>query len=76
MAELRFGGYPRADGAGPRLRATFPRTRPCPTLQQAFRTDLSNLKIMWILVIALTHLIGALIHYFVRRPQRMQLHGA
>ena len=35
-----------------------------------------NDKIIWILVIALTHLIGALIYYFVRRPQRMQLHGA
>lgn len=35
-----------------------------------------NDKIIWILVIALTHLIGALIYCFVRRPQRMQLHGA
>ena len=35
-----------------------------------------NDKIIWLLVIVLTHLIGALIYFFVRRPQRMQLHGA
>ena len=34
-----------------------------------------NDKIIWVLVIVLTHLIGAAISYFVRRPQRMQLHG-
>ncbi len=34
-----------------------------------------NDKIIWVLVIVLTHLIGALIYYFVRRPQRMQLYG-
>jgi sterol desaturase/sphingolipid hydroxylase (fatty acid hydroxylase superfamily) len=34
-----------------------------------------NDKIIWVLVIVLTHLIGALIYYFVRRPRRIQLHG-
>lgn len=33
-------------------------------------------KIVWLLVILFTHLIGALIYFFVRRPQRMQLYGA
>jgi len=31
-----------------------------------------NDKVVWILVIALTGLIGALIYYFVRRPKRLQ----
>ncbi len=31
-----------------------------------------NEKIIWTLVIVLTNWIGALIYYFVRRPQRMQ----
>ena len=35
-----------------------------------------NDKIIWMLVILFTHLIGALIYYFVRRPQRIQLYGA
>jgi sterol desaturase/sphingolipid hydroxylase (fatty acid hydroxylase superfamily) len=35
-----------------------------------------NDKLIWILVVVLTHLFGALIYYFVRRPQRMQLYGA
>ena len=35
-----------------------------------------NDKLIWILVIVLAHLIGALIYYFVRRPQRMQMYGA
>ncbi len=30
-----------------------------------------NEKIVWILVIVLTHLIGALIYFFVRRPRRI-----
>jgi nitrate reductase gamma subunit len=34
-----------------------------------------NDKVIWILVILLTHLIGASIYYFVRRPQRIQLYG-
>ena len=31
-----------------------------------------NDKIVWILIIALTSVIGALIYFFVRRPQRIQ----
>ena len=34
-----------------------------------------NDKIIWILVIVLTHLIGALIYFFVRRPERMRKYG-
>jgi cytochrome c oxidase assembly factor CtaG len=30
-----------------------------------------NDKLIWIVIIIFTHLIGALIYYFVRRPQRM-----
>ncbi|MGA3096640.1 MAG: PLD nuclease N-terminal domain-containing protein [Bryobacteraceae bacterium] len=33
--------------------------------------DTGNNKVVWILVIALTHFIGALIYLFVRRPQRI-----
>ena len=29
-----------------------------------------NEKIVWILIILLTHLLGALIYFFVRRPRR------
>ena len=35
-----------------------------------------NDKIIWILVIIFTHWIGALIYYFVRRPERKRLFGA
>jgi hypothetical protein len=35
-----------------------------------------NDKIIWILVIIFTHWIGALIYYFVRRPERKKLFGA
>lgn len=35
-----------------------------------------NDKIIWILVILFTHLLGALIYYFYRRPQRIQRYGA
>ncbi len=31
-----------------------------------------NDKIVWILVILLTHFIGALIYFFARRPQRIR----
>jgi len=34
-----------------------------------------NDKIIWILVLIFTHCIGALIYYFVRRPERIRLHG-
>lgn len=39
--------------------------------------DTGNTKVVWILIIVLTHLIGAAIYYFVRRPERQrQLEGA
>ncbi len=34
-----------------------------------------NDKIIWIIVIVVTHWIGSLIYIFVRRPQRIQQHG-
>lgn len=34
-----------------------------------------NDKIVWILVILFTHLLGALIYFFVRRPARIKLYG-
>ncbi|HEX7735855.1 MAG TPA: PLD nuclease N-terminal domain-containing protein [Ktedonobacteraceae bacterium] len=37
--------------------------------------DNSNDKIVWILVIVLTHLVGALIYFFVRRPTRKSTFG-
>lgn len=33
--------------------------------------DQGNTKIVWLLVVLLGQLIGALIYFFVRRPQRM-----
>lgn len=35
-----------------------------------------NTKLIWILIIVFTHWIGALIYYFVRRPQRIAELGA
>jgi hypothetical protein len=32
--------------------------------------DSGNTKVAWIIIIAVTHIIGAAIYYFVRRPQR------
>ena len=32
-------------------------------------------KIVWILVILFTHVLGALIYLLVRRPERKRLHG-
>ena len=34
--------------------------------------DEGNNKIVWIIVIILTHFLGALIYFLVRRPQRME----
>ena len=34
-----------------------------------------NDKIIWVLIIVLTHLIGAAIYYFVRRPERIMKFG-
>ena len=35
-----------------------------------------NDKIIWMLVILLTHAVGALVYLLVRRPQRIQQYGA
>jgi len=35
-----------------------------------------NDRIVWVLIIALTHLVGALIYFFARRPERIREHGA
>ena len=37
--------------------------------------DQGNDKLVWILVIALTGALGALIYIIVRRPQRQRLYG-
>ena len=31
-----------------------------------------NDRIVWILIITITHLVGALIYYFARRPERIR----
>lgn len=37
--------------------------------------DTGNEKITWIIIIALTSWIGALVYYFVRRPERIRQTG-
>ena len=44
----------------------------CATKEPAEGND----KLAWILIIVFTHWIGALIYYFVRRPQRIAQFGA
>jgi hypothetical protein len=34
-----------------------------------------NDKVIWIFIIIVTHFIGGLIYYFVRRPERKRLTG-
>jgi len=34
-----------------------------------------NDKLIWVLIVVLGHFIGALIYYFVRRPQRYARYG-
>ena len=34
-----------------------------------------NDKVVWIVVILLTHLLGAIIYFFVRRPRRIEQYG-
>lgn len=34
-----------------------------------------NGKLVWTLIIVLTHVIGAVIYFFVRRPERMARQG-
>ena len=33
-------------------------------------SDTGNTKLVWVIIVLFTHIIGALIYYFVRRPQR------
>jgi hypothetical protein len=35
-----------------------------------------NDKIVWAIVILVTHLLGAALYYFIRRPQRISEHGS
>nr|WP_245527585.1 PLD nuclease N-terminal domain-containing protein [Methanosalsum zhilinae] len=34
-----------------------------------------NDKLVWVVIIVFTHLIGALIYFLIRRPQRKRIHG-
>lgn len=34
--------------------------------------DTGNTKIVWIIILVFTHIIGALIYFFVRRPERLR----
>lgn len=34
-----------------------------------------NDKILWVLVIVLTHVLGAVLYYFIRRPERIRQFG-
>ena len=34
-----------------------------------------NEKLVWILIIVLTHWVGSLLYFFLRRPQRIQQYG-
>ncbi len=36
----------------------------------------SNDRIVWAVVIAITHFVGALLYFFLRRPKRLQAVGA
>jgi heme/copper-type cytochrome/quinol oxidase subunit 2 len=35
-------------------------------------SDTGNTKIVWIIILVFTHLVGALLYYFVRRPERQR----
>jgi hypothetical protein len=35
----------------------------------------SNQQIVWLLIIIFTHLIGAILYYFIRRPERIRFTG-
>jgi len=34
-----------------------------------------NDKLIWVIIILFTHLLGGLLYFFVRRPQRIQEYG-
>jgi hypothetical protein len=35
-------------------------------------SDTGNTKVVWIIILVFTHIIGALLYFFVRRPERMR----
>lgn len=35
----------------------------------------SNDKLVWLLIIIFTHFIGAVLYFFIRRPERIRLMG-
>ena len=37
--------------------------------------DQGNDKVVWMLVIIFTHVLGALIYFLIRRPERIRDHG-
>ncbi|MEJ7652081.1 MAG: PLDc N-terminal domain-containing protein [Chloroflexia bacterium] len=37
--------------------------------------EIGNERVTWILVVALTGAVGAIIYFFVRRPQRIRMYG-
>jgi len=43
----------------------------CATNEPAERND----KVVWILIIVLTHLLGAILYFLIRRPQRIKETG-
>lgn len=45
----------------------------CATKERSGRGD--NTQLIWILIIALTNGIGALIYFLVRRPERIREYG-
>ena len=34
-----------------------------------------NVKVLWVIVILFTHVLGAALYFFIRRPQRINEHG-
>jgi hypothetical protein len=34
-----------------------------------------NDKLIWIIIIVFTHVLGALVYFFIRRPKRIQEYG-
>jgi len=39
-------------------------------------SDNNNDKLIWILILIFTHWIGALLYWFIRRPERIKKYGA
>ena len=44
----------------------------CMLIECAVREpDYGNTKIVWVIIIAATHIVGAVLYFFIRRPQRI-----